>query len=540
MNNIEIRDLSIELSSVPLEEKTIMFIEDFYRGARGLISGIFKKHLSDPLYEEYKLVWVARDYEETLRLFGEKIESDRVWLCINNGYDYVRFLNLAKIIYTGTVLPGHFIKREGQLVYYAPSDYYVQKKSYTKTMLWRLGATINNADSVIVDRLTTSVAEFSYNYRCMDRVKVISSHKDENTDKKMVMISFTAPGSIAKNTWMFHYLYEKIRPLTDAYEYELHWKAWPGLYQVISESEYYTSIFENVHSSEEDCTELFAAADITVSDSVADILLADKYCENLIFFNKDEEEMPPTFHDMLKTEDFESFLDIYEGTLGGELLFGGNDEALQNPVLFDCPKELCGKPGYEFVKGIKDSGSDYPKVSMSADDRRPRVLIIAELLDKADFPVELHKMLLGYRDRFHITVMYGSPCKGLLYEVLPELSTDIVYICPSNIARYSDRENEMISELIDWNEETACTEEYDKLKKSLKECWWRVFGRTEFAYTIAIQRKNIKWKNKYVFIPSPRTDLYKWEKAEVSKTVENIKELLEKYYLSVKEQKDAE
>ena len=545
MESEQIRAVNMEYSEQALEEKTIMFIENYYCGARGLISRIFDEFITNPLYDGYKLVWMAQDYDETVRRFGSWLDSDRVWLCVKNGYDYIKFLNLAKYIYTADYLPAYYMKREGQVVYYAPLDVLLTRKHYTKAMLWHFGATVNHADHILVEKNTPGAASFTDRFGSEKPVLLSDDDgviQEYMTDRqKMVFISLADTKRGACNLNTFQFIYGFLTLLADAYGYAVHWKIPLSLYKRLRADEVLYRNCPNVHSAETECLSLIKNADVTVSDNMCDIISAGKYCEKLVFYSKaaDETEEYDLSRDLYVTDDLESLAQLLE------ILLSESGEKTETPAdaewstLFDCPKELKGERKYRLinaddtVSGVWNGSQEETKKK-----EQPELLIMAETCGFPDMLGKLHDMLLKYKDKARLTVLYRGTWKGALYDQLSDISTDISYICRSGSMQYSDADiNKLMKERLGEGAKAGKNakktvqdknEEAERLGGLIAKEWLRILGRDDFDHAIGITGANVFWLNMYDHIPAGSSETYEKEDT-ADLTVATVEKLIKAF-----------
>ena len=541
MESEQIKAVNMEYSEQALEEKTIMFIENYYCGARGIISKIFNDYLTNPVYDGYKLVWLAQDYDETMNHFGPWLESDKVWLCVKNGYDYIRFLNTAKYIYTADYLPSFFMKREGQEIYYAPLDILLEKKFYTKAMLWHFASTVNHADHILVEKETPGLLRFTEKYGCNRIVRLFDnddSKKYQIADAhNIVFISLANTKRGAKNINRFQYLYNIITPLADAYGFTVHWKIPLSLYKRFRDDEVAYSSCENVHSAEKECSTLMRDSDVVVSDNLCDIVSAGKYCEKLIYYadSADDTEKHYISKDVCVTNDFEKLLDLFEMFISDGEKTPEIPDGVKGSLLTDCPKDLKGDDDYRIIEGyaqdvwskIDPSGEDF------VEDGRPEILVMAETCGFPDMVKKFHDLFLKYSDRIRFTVLYRGTWKGSLYDQLSDLGTDISYICRSGTVQCSDADLEKLTnERVGGKKSKKTAETEEGFNNILESEWLRMLGRGGFDYSIGITGTNVFWLNMYDHIPAD--DHKTFEKEDTAEDTAGQLEKLIKAYLKKK------
>ncbi len=508
MDAEQIRKVNMEYSMAELEDKTILFIENYYCGVRGIISRIFYDYLSDPMYSDYKLVWLARDHDEAVRRFGAWLNDERVWLCIKNGYDFVRYLNTAKYIYTADYLPSFFQKREEQLVYYAPIDYILARKQYTRAMLWRFWASINLADHIIAEDNTPGIEKVieKTGYESVKKVPVINEEYYIGSRQK-VFVSFAGEKNGISNKNSFYYIYSMYTALADAYGYDVHWRVPLSLYKKLISDESISDSLKNVNSTGEEVLSLFGSADIIVTDNMCDLTSASKKCEKIILFSDQISEIEEMAFskDFYITNDFEVLSDIYEMMLSGSETIPDVKDHDKKTGLPDCPKELLGEKDYKVVKSNTGPLSWDP-AKESASREKGRVLILTETCGLNDFLNVLNERLEKYKDKVSLTVLFRSSWNGTLYDQIADLDTDIPYICRSGEMQCKDEFKEAMVK-------AHCVEK-SRIKEAVQNEWKRILGKTDFDHAIGIKGNNIFWNNMYEFVPAPEFDLY--EKKQLS------------------------
>ena len=532
MNTDQERTYSMELSKKPLEEKTVMFIENYYNGARGIISKLFKAYLESPLYKDYKFVWMARDYEEAVRIYGTLIDDKRVWLCYANGRDYVRFLNVSKYIITALHLPSFFIKREGQVIFYAPIDYYISSEIYTKAMLWRLNPTLNDSDRVLLEDGIHGIDSFSCRFGVGDKVKRLNlsyeslpSDREKAEKNKTVFVSMMDKQRSIKGYAVFQYVYDTITSLSEAYGYEVHWKVSIDYYRKYREDDLSIATFKNIHSGDEDCRIISEKADIIISDNFTDVLTADRYCGNIIFYyNKDFEfDDLKMVHDLMYTNDYERLLDLLEMKLsGGDSVYDKVDTE-KVPVLFDCPSELYGEKDYGIIANPRTQ-----ECGVCCTDKRKKAILVLNISDSGLTIKKLHKILSSYKDDINITVFFVNSAGGALYDHLKEMGTDISYICRSGMMRCTDAEKKAVIGSIKWEERSDAPHYYDNLENVLRDEWKRCLGRSEFDLCIFMSGMSRFWDNMERVFPAER--VLRFNK---SKNDQKLIEIFEKGFRSI-------
>ncbi len=530
MNAEQIKKLSIGYLKQPLEDKTVMFIENYYNGARGIISKLFRDYLSGPLYKDYKFVWVARDYEETLKNFGSLLDDGRIWICVANGYDYVRFINTAKYIFSATYLPGFFIKRAGQVVYYAPLDFFIHKKTYTNAMLWRLCPTMNNADNIITENDSDEVRDFAKRFGISGKIKHLDIKpecgftKEKTEEKKYIFLSLTDRKRSVKSLGIFQYVYDTVTSLAEAYGYEVYWKISLDLYRKYREDEMYVLAFKNIYSNEADCRGFLEYADIVISDNYTDAQTADNYCENVIFYyneNVEYEELQ-TKGRVMYTADYARLLDVLEMKLDNRKSIKDTVNMNNVPVLLECPKELCGDCGY----GVTGSVSSCNSVAVRDEKDPVRILIVLEIKGVESTVVTLMDILEKYKSKANITVFFCTAAGGRLYEYLDEMNTDISYICRTGAIRCNEAEKKEVIRRIDWGAE-GNSPALNRAERVLRDEWNRIVGKTVYDHAVVMSGINDFWDNMDRFVPANETFLFqKGDSAE--ETVKNIKSILDK------------
>ena len=530
MNAEQIKKLSIGYLKQPLEEKTVMFIEYYYNGARGVISKLFRDYLSGPLYKDYKFVWVARDYEETLKNFGSLLDDGRIWICVANGFDYVRFLNTAKYIFSATYLPGFFIKRAGQVVYYAPLDFFIHKKTYTNAMLWRLCPTMNNADRIFIENDSAEVYDFAKRFGISEKMKHIDikpecGFTEENReDKKYIFLSLMDRKRSVKSLGIFQYVYDTVTSLAEAYGYEVYWKISLDLYRKYREDEMYVLAFKNIYSNETDCRGFLEYADIVISDNYTDTQTADYYCENVIFYyneNVEYEELQ-TKGRVMYTADYARLLDILEMKLDNRKSITDTVNMNNVPVLLECPMELCGDCGYG-VTGPVSIGNPVT----SQDEKDPvRILIVIDVTGVESTVGVLKDMLEKYKSKAHITVFFCTAAGGKLYEYLDEMNTDISYICRTGAIRCNETERKEVIRRIDWEAEEKDAA-LNRAERVLRDEWKRIIGIKLYDYAVVMSGISNFWDNMDRFAPANETFLFK-KGDSAEETVNNIKSILDR------------
>ncbi len=533
MNAEQMKNLSIDYSRQPLEEKTVMFFENYYNGARGVISKIFKGYLSSPLYKDHKFVWVARDYEETLKIFGSLIDDARVWICAVNGHDYVRYLNTAKYIFVAAYLPNFFVKREGQVVYYAPLDFFIHKKTFTNMMLWRLCPTINNADRILAEEKSEEVLDFARRYGISDKLKITDLSIENGTsgpdggeeEKKRVFLSLTDRKRSVKSLGVFQFVYDTVTSLADAYGYDVYWKISLDLYRKYRDDEMYVIAFKNIYSSEDDCREYMECADIIISDNYTDVLAADKYCENVIFYyNEDVEyEELNTKGKVMYTGDYGRLLDIFEMKLSGQDTIEDTVNMDNVPVLLDCPGELCGDCGY----GVTEGKGREEDVEITVPGSLTKVIVVLEITGIESVVTSLKELLDGYKTKMNITVLFCTASGGKLFEYLDDLHTDISYICRAGAIRCSAAEKKEVISRIEWEGGADSSVSTGRAERVLRDEWIRIIGRVSYDHGVAMTGINNFWDNMNRFVPAREVSYFR-KKISVDDTVSDIKEALDK------------
>ena len=517
MNAEQLKNRSLELSGVPTEEKTVMFIENYYNGARGVISEIFRSYLEGPLYKDYRFVWVARDYEETLKIYGSLLDDSRIWICVTNGHDYVRFLNTAKFIFTAVYLPSFFIKRDDQVVYYAPFDIFINKKTYVKSMLWRLNPTLNNADHIIIEENSFNAGDFAYRFGISDKVRMMKpvcreGDGSDDKKKKTVYVSLMDKQRGTKNYGIFQYVYETITSLTEAYGFEAYWKVSLDYYRKYREDEISLIAFKNIFSGEDDCRFLLENADIIISDNYTGVVTADKFCENIIFFYNENTEYDEliTKNKVFCTSDYARMLDLFEMKLRGEDTIKDTVDMDKVPVLLDCPPELCGDSSFHVVER---SPSDSERKSINIDKRK-KILIVMETAGTDITVKKLHEELTKYLKDMHITVFFVTGAKGTLYKQTDDMVTDISYICRAGVIRCTPAERKAVIGEIDRNMRQTDPVYYNRLEKVLRDEWIRCIGKTEYDVAVIMSGMSKFWDNMINVCPSDETFIFKKSETE--------------------------
>ena len=514
-------------SKSAIEEKTIMFIESYYNGPRGLISKIFKEYLADPVYNGYKLVWVAQDYDETLRIFGSWLDSDRIWLCVKNGYDYIRYLNTSKYIYSSAYLPAFYTKRDGQVLYYAPLEFILVKKRYTKAMLWRFAATVNQADYILVERGTYGMTGFTEKFKGK-KIIDISYPKEKAYHiqrKKTVFISLMDRSRGAKNLNVFQFIYNTYTNLAAAYGYDVFFKIPLSLYNRYRDEENIFGEKNNVYSSENEILSLIQGSAIMISDSFCDLISAGKYNNKLLYFSENVEDEDETvwFKELYSTDDFGVLSDIFEKTMKGEIIRFRDISRSKDSSTLDYPQELKGE---RKINIIKRKNAKQGKKILSEADNNPRVLILAEICGCKDIMKKLHDMLVRYKNELSITVLFRGTWKGELYEQLDDITTDINYICRSGNLQCSEKNKETIKKVNITRKDDH--KEIESIQSDIKEEWRRMLGRDDFDHTIGVTGKNVFWLNMYRYLPSTTFDTYEADDSS-DLIVQRIEELIIKY-----------
>lgn len=518
----QIKKVNIEYSTAEIEDKTILFIENYYCGARGIISKIFYEYLYNPLYSDYKLVWLVRDYNEAVSKFGGRLEDGRVWLCIINGYDYVRYLNTARYIYTADYLPNFYQKREGQIVFYAPIDYILARKHYTNAMLWKHWKTVNAADHIVTEENTPGIEKVTGKADYENVIKVFDT-KEEFYIKssKTVFVSLVGERDGINNKNSFYYIYSLFTALADAYDYDIHWRVSLALYKkLISDESIYESL-KNVHSTEEAVSSLFKNADIIITDNMCDLVSANKNCKKVILFTNQISEIEDISckNDFLVVSDFEVLSDIYEALLSGSEIISCKKEYNKGTELPDCPSELMGEKDYKTVKGNISSLS-CEVINSEASHEKARILLLVETCGLNDFLYGLNESLKKYKDKVFLTVLYRGSWNTTLYDRIADIDTDIPYICRSGEIQCEDEFKEEIIK-------TNCAGK-SWTKEVVQNEWKRILGRTDFDYAIGIRGVNVFWNNMYEYVPASKFDLYE-KKESASDMIDEIENLLKTY-----------
>ncbi len=529
----QIRKLNIDFSKKGIEEKTILFMENYFCGARGVISRIFNEYLVNPVYRDYKLVWLTQDYDATVKKYGAWLDSEKIWLCVKNGYDYVRYLNTAKYIYTADYLPNFYIKREGQEVFFAPMDLLLARKEYkTKAMLWRLDATVNSADHIIADKNAKNIPGFLQRFGHKDVINP-SGEKGEGyfiKPRKKVFFSLLNTKRGAKSLETFQYFYGFFTALADAYGYDVYWKLPHSLYNKYLDEEYVSKSYLNVHNTEEESLSFMQQADIVVADTLCDVVSACNVCNHIIYYAAPDDENEDLLFskDVYKTGGIEMLSDIFEMKLAGKKKISDETNHKETHELFDCPKLLKGSMEHELIK--KNVPKAAVKSSAEADDR-PDVLIAAETGGFPDMVKELHERLLKYKDKVRITVLYRSASKGVLYNQIQDLSTDISYICRNGVLQCPDEDRDLLTKKTIKSKDSG--EPAENTAAVIKDEWLRILGRGDFDHAIAITGVNVFWLNMYNYMPAAGEALYK-QKATAKETVDEAEKLLKAYIKKIK------
>lgn len=214
-----------EYRRLPLESKTIMFIEEYSFGAGGVITALFLKALKDPQYKDYRLVWTARDYETTIDQFGELIEDDRVVIVKREMPNFLRYLAVASNLYSSNTLPNYYIKREGQKIFTYMSLSAFVLPWYTKNQIRNLVPTINDSDHFIcLDEYDENIYLNDYG---VDPGKILRLDISEifpvkdGSDRNMVIIAVSHNASLLKNGASFAGFIRKIKGIMDFYGKEI-------------------------------------------------------------------------------------------------------------------------------------------------------------------------------------------------------------------------------------------------------------------------------------------------------------------------------
>lgn len=529
MDAMQMKSLSIDFSEKPLEEKTVMFIENYYNGARGVISKLFRAYLTGSLYKDHKFVWVARDYEETLKNFGSLLDDGRVWICVVNGYDYIRFLNTAKYIFTSVYLPGFFIKRDEQMVYYAPLEFFFRRKTYTESMLLRLCPTMNNADRILFEANSEKVSDFAKRFGITGKMKFAAVKpqygfiKEKGKEKKYIFLSLTDRRKAVKSLGVFQYVYNTITSLAEAYGYEAYWKISLDLYRKYREDEMSILEFKNIYSNESDCRDFIEYADIVISDNYTDVLTADAYCENVIFYyNEDMEyETLQTKNRVMYTSDYARLLDILEMKLDGRESIADTVDMDKVPVLLECPAELCGDCGYGVTEPMDEAETESERIGDFV-----RILIVLDVTGMEDMVIRIRDIVGKYRTKADITVFFCTASGGRIYDYLDNMYTDIPYMCRAGAIRCSEAEKKEAIGKIDWNAGEKAAALHNRAERVLRDEWTRIAGKTIYDYSVAMLGFNNFWDNMNRFVPAKNTLFFK-KKASSEDTFRSMCDVLE-------------
>ena len=139
-------DYIIDSMKRPIDDKTILFIENYSSGARGIVTRLFNQFLCDEVYSEYKFVWTCRDYDETMKIWGEKLNTARVWLVEFGERDFIKYLLTSAKIITSELLPDYYVKRKNQIIWAFIHEGNIYSDSYTKGQIQNFVRTLNNTD----------------------------------------------------------------------------------------------------------------------------------------------------------------------------------------------------------------------------------------------------------------------------------------------------------------------------------------------------------------------------------------------------------
>ena len=139
-----------EMKREPVSAKMVLFMESYEEGSHGNCKAVLTAMQGDPRFTDWQFVWTVPNSVEFDLEQAAKADA-RITFAAKGSRGFVRALECAGIIVTGTCLPAYYVKREGQTVIGVfPPDYYMELKGISKfRVAWQ--TTLNKMDFLYVD-----------------------------------------------------------------------------------------------------------------------------------------------------------------------------------------------------------------------------------------------------------------------------------------------------------------------------------------------------------------------------------------------------
>lgn len=464
-------DYLLELRNSPIDSKSIMFIENYSAGARGIIKRLFLKKLNDPQYIEYSFIWVCRDYDETIKIFGNQINSKRIWLVESGKRDYIRFLMTAGIIVTAELLPEYYIKRDGQVIYTFLHETNAYQLTYSKGQLQNMISTINFTDSFLY--LDDHIKRFLVYQNRIDEGKLIKLEYEElypeffcdkeklfKIEQKNVVLSIRDDRHL-KSVAEFRRIRRELEGVSQFYDAEIVCRVKLNFYRdkFIQDEEARINT-PDVFSDEYELGSLLEDSVIVITDSLYDAMYATSLGKRaILFYSKSiASHFVRKLGDFVKVDSHESVLTQLESLLR-----------------------------HDYLDSTKD---------------RQKVLIVAKW--DFDWFKKNIKDINGLAEVNDLTVLFRSSKDSDIYKYLTSFSKHVKYIVRTGFYQCTEREREL------FEGQEGNLEEEDK-KCIVSDEWKRILGNEHFNLMVANADADYLWEAMYKYAPADDVKLYDYE-----------------------------
>lgn len=464
-------DYLLELRNSPIDNKSIMFIENYSAGARGIIQRLFIKKLNNPQYMDYTFIWVCRDYDETLKIFGNQINTKRIWLVESGNRDYIRFLMTAGTIVTADLLPEYYIKRDGQEIQTFLHETNVYQLTYSKSQIQNMVSTINFTDSFLYQ--DDFIKRFLVCQHRIDEGKLLklelnelypelscNKEKSSKGGKKKVVLSIRDDRHL-KSVAEFRRIRRELEGIAQFYDAEIVSRVKLNFYRdkFIQDEEARINT-PAVFSDEYELGSLFEDSVIVITDSLYDAMYASALGKRVILnYSKSiAGHFIRKFGDYVKVSSHEGVITQLESLLRGEYLDSSN--------------------------------------------HRQKILLVAKW--DIDWFKKNVKDIIGLAEANDLTVLFRSSKDADIYKYLTSFSKRVKYIVRTGFYQCTENERELFQ-----NENELLDENTKKDIASIE--WKRILGNEHFDLMLANSETDYLWGTMYKYAPTDEVKLYDYE-----------------------------
>ena len=508
-----------EYRRLPLEPKTIMFIEEYSFGAGGVISSLFRKALTDPQYKDYTFVWTTRDYETTLDNFAGLIEDKRVMIVNREMPDFLKYMSVAGTITCGNTLPNFYVKREGQKIrtHIALSVYLLPW--YSRNQLRNFVHTINDTDEFLcLDDYDESVLMRDYR---ISKDRIVRLSKDDIVPsaggKKTVIISISQNARMAKSCAALASFVKRIKAVMAFYDIEVKAFVSYKFWKRYKPQKLYFGIDE-ICCDEADMTRYYSEACLLITDNTYRATQAQRFGLPVVIWGvkKISERFEDYYTDLQYASDWSSLYAIIERKFGGlgidgqilyddhqdEFIDSDDDEVEEKEVDSDdetdedAPDESrkTERPLNELFCR-RESADDVYDISKPLE----KILYILRVEKEDEYLDQLGRWL-DYEDKGNkeITVLFLNSAKQTLYTKLGKLHRPHLITVRAGFYQSDAHEREMMMARSDEVDGYLKNESHD----FIDEEWRRLLGNARYDKIFADKSTNFFWKQMYKYPPT--------------------------------------